>query len=125
MTLGDAVRGGRIIGVLVDPVFLDLGAWHDEAFPHFFRMIVQRHGNLLIGPAGRVYVGWLGPAMLVFGISGLILWWSGRSRTIVIALAASSGARLISIKLTLLPARPYRVSLAHPAPDTARPRWSP
>ena len=33
-----------------------------------------------MGRAGRVYVGWLGLAMLALGIGGLILWWPGRKR---------------------------------------------
>jgi uncharacterized iron-regulated membrane protein len=43
-------------------------------------VIIRLHGNLLMGRAGRVYVGWLGLAMLALGISGLILWWPGRKR---------------------------------------------
>src|SRR5207302_1046831 len=49
-------------------------------FPGFLNVIVRLHGNLLMGRAGRVYVGWLGLAVLVLGISGLILWWPRRQR---------------------------------------------
>ena len=77
---GGAARGPRVIYVLVDPVSLDLVRWHYEPFPGFLRVIIRLHGNLLMGRAGRIYVGWLGLAMLVLGISGLILWWPGRSR---------------------------------------------
>jgi uncharacterized iron-regulated membrane protein len=64
---------------VVDPVTLDFVTWH-YAFPGFLRVIVRLHGNLLMGRVGRVYVGWLGLAMLVLGISGLVLWWPGRNR---------------------------------------------
>lgn len=75
-----AAKGPRVINVLVDPVSLDLVRWHYEPFPGFLRVVIRLHGNLLMGRAGRIYVGWLGLVMLVLGISGLILWWPGRSR---------------------------------------------
>ena len=80
VALGGAAKGPRIIDVLVDPVSLDFVTWHYDAFPGFLNVIVRLHGNLLMGRAGRVYVGWLGLAVLVLGISGLILWWPGRQR---------------------------------------------
>jgi len=80
IALEGAAAGPRIIDVLVDPVSLDFVKWHYDAFPGFLSVIVRLHGNLLMGRAGRVYVGWLGLAMLVLGISGLILWWPGRNR---------------------------------------------
>lgn len=80
IAFGGAAKGPRVIDVLVDPVSLDLVRWHYEPFPGFLRVVIRLHGNLLMGRAGRVYVGWLGLAMLVLGISGLILWWPGRSR---------------------------------------------
>jgi len=80
IALGGAAKGTRVINVLVDPVSLDVVRWHHDAFPGFLRVVIRVHGNLLMGRAGRIYVGWLGLAMLVLGISGLILWWPGRSR---------------------------------------------
>jgi uncharacterized iron-regulated membrane protein len=80
IALGGAWKGPRIIDVLVDPVSLEFVTWHYDAFPGFLGVIVRLHGNLLMGRAGRVYVGWLGVAVLVLGISGLILWWPGRKR---------------------------------------------
>jgi uncharacterized iron-regulated membrane protein len=80
IAVGGAAKGPRIIDVLVDPASLDFVTWHYDAFPGFLGVIVRLHGNLLMGRAGRVYVGWLGLAMLVLGISGLILWWPGRIR---------------------------------------------
>jgi uncharacterized iron-regulated membrane protein len=67
--------GPRVIEVLVDPVSLDFVKWNHNAFPGLLGTIIRLHGNLLMGRAGRAYVGWLGVAMLALGISGLILWW--------------------------------------------------
>jgi uncharacterized iron-regulated membrane protein len=75
-----AAKEPRVIDVLVDPVSLDLVRWRHDPFPGFLRVIIRLHGNLLMGRAGRIYVGWLGLVMLVLGISGLILWWPGRNR---------------------------------------------
>jgi uncharacterized iron-regulated membrane protein len=80
VALGGAAKGSRVIDVLVDPVSLDFVTWHYDAFPGFLGVIVRLHGNLLMGRAGRVYVGWLGVAQLALGISGLVLWWPGRHR---------------------------------------------
>lgn len=192
----------RVIGVFVDPVSLDLVRWRYDAVPGFLRVIIRLHGNLLMGRTGRVYVGWLGVAMLLLGISGLILWWPERNqrragflvqrgarglrlhrdlhaatgiwtfvvfitvsfsgvylvfpqtvgaaiktllpsrdrhgrvpivrgeglqcidpdRAIAIALAATPGARLISIGLPLRPEQPYRVVLAHPGDGRGAPQ---
>ncbi|MGC2076419.1 MAG: PepSY-associated TM helix domain-containing protein [Xanthobacteraceae bacterium] len=80
IALGRAVKGPRVISMLVDLVSLDVVRWHHDAFPGFLRVTVRLHGNLLMGRAGRIYVGWLGFVMLVLGISGLILWWPGRNQ---------------------------------------------
>jgi uncharacterized iron-regulated membrane protein len=80
IAFGGAAKGPRVIEVLVDPVSLDLVRRHYDPFAGFLRVIIRLHGNLLMGRAGRIYVGWLGLAMLVLGISGLILWWPARSR---------------------------------------------
>jgi uncharacterized iron-regulated membrane protein len=79
VALAGAEKGPRIIDLLVDLVTLDFVTWH-YTVPGFLRVIIRLHGNLLMGRAGRVYVGWLGLAMLALGISGLILWWPGRKR---------------------------------------------
>jgi len=67
IALGDTENGRRVIGVLVDPVSLDVVSWRYEAFPGFRRVLVRLHGNLLMGRAGRVYVAWLGLAMWCSG----------------------------------------------------------
>jgi len=132
IALGDTENGRRVIGVLVDPVSLDVVSWRYEAFPDFRRVLVRLHGNLVMGRAGRVYVGWLGLAMLVLGIRGLILWWPEWSRWRTASLVKHGarglrlhrdlrGARLISIGLPLRPKRPYRVSLARPGAGRGAP----
>ena len=41
----------------------------------------QLHGNFLMGRDGRsLVVGWLGVAMLILGLSGLVLWWPRRGQ---------------------------------------------
>jgi len=79
VALGGAAKGPRIIDVLVDRVTLDFVTLQ-YTIPGFLRVIIRLHGNLLMGRAGRVYVGWFGLAMLVLAFSGLILWWPGRKR---------------------------------------------
>jgi uncharacterized iron-regulated membrane protein len=60
----------------VDPVSL-------QTFPNpetgFFRQVFFLHSTLLLrNREGRQLVGWLGVAMLVMGISGLVNWWPRR-----------------------------------------------
>ncbi|PWC86963.1 hypothetical protein TSH100_11295 [Azospirillum sp. TSH100] len=55
------------------------------------------HGNLLIRDrSGRELVGWLGVAMLVLGVSGLVLWWPrpGRWKAAFTVKAGARGLRL-------------------------------
>ena len=40
----------------------------------------QLHGNFLMGRDGRTFVGWLGVAMLILGVTGLVLWWPKRGQ---------------------------------------------
>jgi uncharacterized iron-regulated membrane protein len=90
---------GAPIGVrvlLVDPVSLDFVRWHYRPFPGFLHVVVQLHGDLLMGPRGRVYVGWLGIAALTLGLSGLILWWprGNRWRSAFLVKRGARGLRL-------------------------------
>jgi uncharacterized iron-regulated membrane protein len=62
-----------------------LTAWIDPASGHVLdvadprqdlRGVIHRlHGNLLLTQNGRPVVGWLGLAMLVSSLTGLIIWW--------------------------------------------------
>ena len=70
-----AVRLGRPgVQVLLDPVSLQpLGLTGMTGWVRFFHDL---HGHLFIaGGVGREIVGWLGVALLVLGVSGLVLWW--------------------------------------------------
>lgn len=91
----DAAKA-RVVTVLVDPVTLDLRPYHYIAFPVWLGIALRLHGSLLIGRAGRVLVGWLGVAMLVLTMSGLVLWWPRRGgwRAALTVDPAARGPRL-------------------------------
>jgi len=90
----ERARGGMsaLRVILVDPVSLDARLWHYKPFPGFLEAVLRLHGNLLLGPGGRAYVGWLGIASLVLGVSGLVLWWPRRTRQRA-AFVVKGGAR--------------------------------
>jgi uncharacterized iron-regulated membrane protein len=69
-----------VVRTLIDPVSLKLAVWNRPASPDMIAIIRRLHGDLLMGRAGRFYVGWLGVAMLALGISGLVLWWPRQRR---------------------------------------------
>ena len=71
-------RGGPGAGttMLVDPVSLAVLDTTAAGRGGVMRQIFLLHANLLIPDrSGRDVVGWLGVAMLVLGVSGLVLWW--------------------------------------------------
>jgi uncharacterized iron-regulated membrane protein len=75
---GAAGPGGERVRIDVDPVSL-------AAYPNpetgFLRQVFLLHSTLLLrGREGRQLVGWLGVAMLVMAISGLVNWWPRRGR---------------------------------------------
>jgi uncharacterized iron-regulated membrane protein/SAM-dependent methyltransferase/uncharacterized protein YbaR (Trm112 family) len=80
IALSEAAAEHRLIELLVDPVSLRLVINARAAPPDLIRVLIRFHGNLLMGPVGRNYVGWLGIAMLALVVSGLILWWPRSSR---------------------------------------------
>lgn len=80
IVLGNAGARPRVTAVSVNPDSLDMIALRTNQFPGLLRLALELHGDLLMGRAGRVYVGWLGVAMLILGLSGLILWWPRRRR---------------------------------------------
>ncbi|KAA0596533.1 putative iron-regulated membrane protein [Azospirillum lipoferum] len=89
-----------LVGMLtIDPVSLVLvgGADPAQASGGFLRTVHLLHGNLLIRDrSGREVVGWLGVAMLVLGVSGLVLWWPrpGRWKAAFTVKAGARGIRL-------------------------------
>jgi uncharacterized iron-regulated membrane protein len=76
--VGRGARGGQV--VKVDPSTLEIlakegGGGRGEGFD-IFRFAHDLHGRLLIeGRGGRQLVGWMGVAMCVLGISGIVIWW--------------------------------------------------
>lgn len=96
---GGAPQGGPPQGPMgmlsIDPVSLAVvgDANPAQASGGFLRTVHILHGNLLIRDrSGREIVGWLGVAMLVLGVSGLVLWWPRPGRWKA-AFTVKSGAR--------------------------------
>ncbi len=83
----------------IDPVSLAVlgDANPAQASGGFLRTVHILHGNLLIRDrSGREIVGWPGVAMLVLGVSGLVLWWPrpGRWKAAFTVKAGARGVRL-------------------------------
>lgn len=100
---GGAPQGGPPQGPMgmlrIDPVSLAVvgDATPAQASGGFLRTVHILHGNLLIRDrVGREIVGWLGVAMLVLGVSGLVLWWPrpGRWKAAFTVKAGARGVRL-------------------------------
>jgi uncharacterized iron-regulated membrane protein len=73
-----AQGGGRAGGLqlFIDPVSGEVLGSRKAAAPGLLIFAHQLHGNFMMGRDGRTYVvGWLGVAMCILGLSGLILWW--------------------------------------------------
>lgn len=85
--------------VLIDPVSLERLGTAGGMSP-LVRFFHDLHGNLMIpGRDGRVVVGWLGVAMLVLGVSGMVIWWprvwsGGQWKTAFIIRKGAKGLRL-------------------------------
>jgi uncharacterized iron-regulated membrane protein len=76
---GRAGPPGAGMQVLVDPVTLE--ATPRDPGAGLLRQVMRLHANLLMpGRTGRQVIGWFGVAMLVLGVSGLVLWWPRRGR---------------------------------------------
>jgi uncharacterized iron-regulated membrane protein len=66
--------------VLVDPVSGKVLGQRRALLPPVLAFAHRLHGNFLMGRAGRRFVGWLGVAMVLLGLSGLVLWWPRRGQ---------------------------------------------
>jgi uncharacterized iron-regulated membrane protein len=69
---------GRAGGLqlFIDPVSGEVLGSRKAAAPGLLIFAHQLHGNFLMGRDGRtLVVGWLGVAMCILGLSGLVLWW--------------------------------------------------
>lgn len=72
---------GRGLQIFIDPVSGEVLGTRTALLPAFLTFAHQLHGNFLMGRDGRsLVVGWLGVAMLVLGLSGLVLWWPRRGQ---------------------------------------------
>ncbi len=68
--------GARGLQIFIDPVSGEVLATRKAMLPPILTFAHQFHGNFLMSrEVGRPIVGWLGIAMLLLGISGLVLWW--------------------------------------------------
>ncbi len=66
----------RGLQLFIDPVSGEVLGARKAAAPGLLIFAHQLHGNFLMGRNGRTWVvGWLGVAMCILGLSGLILWW--------------------------------------------------
>ncbi len=82
--------GADAMRVSVDPVSLDT---IPDPQSDYLRQVFFLHSTLLLkNREGRQLVGWLGVAMLIMGVSGLVNWWP-RSREWRIAFTVSRRAR--------------------------------
>ena len=75
----EGARGpGRAGGLqlFIDPVSGEVLGSRKAAAPGLLIFAHQLHGNFMMGRDGRtLVVGWLGVAMCILGLSGLVLWW--------------------------------------------------
>ena len=86
--MGNVPRAGgeqpakpRQLQVYLDPVSGAVLGTRDFAQPPLLTFAHQLHGNFLMSrQTGRPFVGWLGVAMCLLGLSGLVLWWPKRGQ---------------------------------------------
>jgi uncharacterized iron-regulated membrane protein len=77
----DAGGGGRGLQIFIDPVSGEVLGTRRAVLPPFLIFAHQLHGNFLMTrEAGRPIVGWLGLAMCILGVTGLVLWWPKRGQ---------------------------------------------
>ena len=74
-------RAGGGLQVYLDPASGQVLGTARPGLSPFFGFLHQLHGNFSMGrDFGRPFVGWLGVAMLLLGVSGLVLWWPKRGQ---------------------------------------------
>ncbi len=67
--------------LFIDPVSGEVLGERKAALPGLLIFAHQLHGNFLMSrETGRPLVGWLGVAMCLLGVSGLVLWWPKRGQ---------------------------------------------
>jgi uncharacterized iron-regulated membrane protein len=76
-----AAPRGRGLQMYIDPVSGEVLGSRRFVQPGLLTFAHQLHGNFLMSrETGRPFVGWLGVAMCLLGISGLVLWWPKRGQ---------------------------------------------
>lgn len=82
--------------LMIDPVSLAVLGTQTQG-DGFLRTVHMLHANFLIRDrSGREIIGWLGVAMLVLGVSGLVIWWPrpGRWKAAFTVKKGARGVRL-------------------------------
>jgi uncharacterized iron-regulated membrane protein len=78
---GERPARPRQLQVYLDPVSGEVLGTRNFAQPSLLTFAHQLHGNFLMSrETGRPFVGWLGVAMCLLGVSGLVLWWPKRGQ---------------------------------------------
>jgi len=73
--------GNRGMLVYVDPVSGAVLGTRKAALPPLLTFAHQLHGNFLMGRDGRIWaVGPMGIAMVLLGLTGIVLWWPRRGQ---------------------------------------------
>ncbi len=71
----------RGLQIYLDPVSGEVLGARGFVLPPILTFAHQLHGNFLMGGRfGRSVVGWLGVAMCLLGVTGLVLWWPKRGQ---------------------------------------------
>ncbi|HWX89179.1 MAG TPA: PepSY-associated TM helix domain-containing protein [Rhizomicrobium sp.] len=66
--------------IFIDPVSGEVLGTRNAVLPPLLTFAHQLHGNFLMGRSGRPLIGWLGVAMCLLGLTGLVLWWPKRGQ---------------------------------------------
>jgi uncharacterized iron-regulated membrane protein len=77
---GEGQRGNQL-QIFIDPVSGEVLGTRKALLPPILTFAHQLHGNFFLGREGRSWaVGPLGVAMLILGVTGLVLWWPRRGQ---------------------------------------------
>jgi uncharacterized iron-regulated membrane protein len=74
-------NAGSGLQIFLDPVSGEVLGTRKSVLPPFLVFAHQLHGNFLISrDTGRPLIGWLGVAMCILGLTGLVRWWPRRGQ---------------------------------------------
>jgi len=82
--------------IFVDPATARILDVRSTSLSPIVQFALDLHGSLFLGGAGRLSVGWLGIAMTLLGLTGLVLWWprARQWRYAFVVRPAAQGLRL-------------------------------